>query len=250
MMKFKIPSLVDKDIRDPWGEAEGSGIGLNIIEDSESFKQTLRNLEIVPKVISYTMARAVGYVGVHLLTNAQPRVPYATGELRRSGRVDMLLGWSKGTGYALTLAKGLETGEVESSLSKITRKRIERGKRAVTNIEAYVHYHREGELNGKPIDVALWTHEVIHPHEERSHGVTGEYYATYPRTGPKYLELPFLQYKNEYIKILRNAAENDSLKNLKKITKVIRKKGSEVIKLVENRIDTLGYYASIYDLKI
>ena len=211
MMTFKKSILKDTVDRDPYEISEVSKMSITI--DEESFSQTIKNLNVVTKVVSYTMARAIGYICVHLLANAQPRVPMDTGELRRSGRVDLLLGWSKGTGYAVTIAKGLPF-TIESNINNITRKIIEKGKRAVTN-----------KIKG-----------------------SGEYYAKWPGTGPKYLELPFLQYRKEYINILRQAATNDCLTNLRKITRVIRKKNIEIFKLEENRIDTLGYYTSVYNL--
>jgi len=225
-------------------ESGVSNISVNVFE--EDFKQVIKNLNTVGKVISYTMARAVGYIAVDLLAKAQPRVPVDTGELRKSGRANILLGWSPTTGYALEIGRGSQSGRslgpIERNLRKITRKRIERGKRAITNIDARVSYSREGELNGDPIDVALWTHEYLRPHEERGNRVPGQYYAKVAGTGPKYLELAWLENLNDYKRILKQAAQNDCLVNLRKITRIIRKKDREIVQLHANKIDSLGYY--------
>ena len=231
----------------PFTEEDMGVSNISVRVFDEDVVQTNKNLGAVAKCISYTMARAVGYIAVDLLAKAQPRVPVDTGDLRKSGRASIFLGWGGRTGYALDIGRGNQGGRglgpIERNLNKITRKRIERGRRAITSANAIVGYSREGELHGEPIDVALWAHEYLRPHSERSEeGTPGQYYARVSGTGPKYLELPWLENLKTYTSILKQAARSDCLVNLRKITTRIRKKDREIVILHANKLDSLGYY--------
>jgi len=214
------------------------GISINILEDE--FIILENNLTLASKVIKWSVARAIAYCSVDLLARAQPRVPVDTGELRESGRVSIGFGFYS----ALNIASGRKDGGVDANVSKITPDKLTKN---VNQIRANIGYYKEGKLHGEPLDVAVWTHEVLEAYGDRPnpYKFTGTYYAKTKHTGPKYLELPWIEKIDEYLDIIEKAATTDSLKHIQQITKTIPKTGNYTVnltKLVEGRISSIGYY--------
>jgi hypothetical protein len=147
----------------------------------------LRNLEIVSNVISVKAAITVSAIALDLLANAQPRVPYDTGELRRSGKAVLVL---DGAGDMI-IGVGSEDGTILAMLSKLSAERIKKAR----SISAYVQYIR---YNDKGEDIALKMHEELNPY---GHFETPR--ARYPGTSGKYLEAPFNERYNKYLNIIQ-----------------------------------------------
>jgi hypothetical protein len=134
---------------------------------------------------------------------------------------------------------------IDVDLSRITISRVAgTGKfsKKITSIDAYVSYDRENE---EEEDIALWTHEAISPF-----GSSSRPRARQPGTGPKYLEIAWLESKDRLIAHL-NQVVTRCLDNLKKGIKYKKPKNPgkytvNEVKLVESLIKRHGYY---YPLK-
>ena len=206
------------------------------------------NLKVAAKTITYTVARAIAYCAIDLLSKAQPRVPLdpdtGGGRLRRSGTVSFFYGWSGRSGYAVDIAKGNKDGSINVDMNKISVSRLTKG-RKVQKLDAVIHYFRENDFDE---DIAVWAHENLLPYEARSTKKPNDdlYYARTPGTGPKYLEIPWLQNVDDYVTILRDAVYKDSIRNIGKISSTIKAKQGKYavnnVKLHRNRISTLGYF--------
>jgi len=68
-----------------------------------------------------------------------------------------------------------------------------------------VQYTRE---NSRGEDIALWCHEELLPHDQRTNRAKGMKYARTPGTGPKYLEIPFIEKRDEYISFIKTYLVN------------------------------------------
>lgn len=232
------------------------GLSGSIPEDAVSFSFKLldnefalleNNLKVAAETITYTVARAIAYCAVDLLAKAQPRVPLDPntwgGKLRRSGTVSFMFGWSGSSGYAVDIAKGKKDGSIDVDMGKM-KGRLSRTKQ-VKRLDAIVHYFRENEFGE---NIALWAHENLRPYEDRSAKRPNDelYFARTPDTGPKYMEIPWLQSVDDYTKIIKNAVVKDSVRNIGRISSTMAaKRGKYTVNLVRlhrNRISTLGYW--------
>lgn len=227
------------------------GISIDMLEDE--FILLNNNLTAASKVVRWSVARAIAYCAIDLLARAQPRVPWDTGQLRESGRVS----FGFGTFAAMDIARGNADGTIDADIRRINAARITN---RVKQFRVHIGYYREGELYGSPLDVAVWTHEVLQAHEDRPkpYKFTGTYYARKPHTGPKYLELPWIEKIDEYMEIIERAATTDSLKHIHEISESVPYKGRlrvknftvDLVKLVESKIASIGYYdLSVYGVE-
>lgn len=201
-------------------------IRIDFRQAEEGVDQTIRNLEGAGKAIAYTVARALAFIAVDLLAKAQPRVPVETGELRESGRAQL-----KVSGYVLNVAEGNKDGTVNANTIKVSPDRAYSAK----VMDAQVHYHKVVSSPKFPnFDVALFTHESI------DHYGGGKPSARTPGTGPKYLEGPYLENRDKYVKIIEDAVKVKSLKNIRKISSSIRSRRGkytvDLIKLNPNKL--------------
>jgi hypothetical protein len=169
--------------------------------------QVMENLEIVEEFISYQVAKALTDVLITILAYAQPRVPVDTGELRESGTATLALDTNM-----KVVARGKADGSVSANSTGITPTAFKRKK--VSVVLGFIEYSRISERG--MLDIALWTHENLNPYEGRpSAGGKGkntiagwkQYYARTPGTGPKYLELAWLQHKRELINYIKMAVD-------------------------------------------
>lgn len=200
---------------------------------SKDFTSLSNSLKTLSGVITYKAARLVSNIIIDLLSNSMPRVPVDTGELRRSGRGNIDLRGKYGKGYK-TIVTGNKDGSVSVNISGVTKKWA----KGATRVDALIQYIRTNE-SGQ--DVAVWCHENLEPFSSTSHPR-----ARQTGTGPKYLEIPWLESKELYVKYLMGELSSDVLaKDIKKASKIVRgKKGRytvDVTELVLDRIGTLGY---------
>ena len=174
--------------------------------------QVIENLGVVGEFVTYNVAVALVDSLISILSLAQPRVPYypggslgeaSTGELRKSGTASVMLG-----GQLKVVATGNIDGTVSANATGISPTAFKRKK--IDVILGFVEYNRISERG--VLDIALWTHENLNPYEGRpSAGGKGkaslatikQYYARSPGTGPKYLELAWLQHKQEIIEYIK-----------------------------------------------
>lgn len=219
---------------------------VHLRRDIVGVPETISATKRLGQLINISSAKAVGAVMIDLLARAQPRVPVDTGQLRKSGRAALnyvgrsyiYIGWGEHHGGI----KG-DLGRIESSQFK-----------NATAIEGDVHYGRLGkDEQGNTIDVAQLTHEYLHPY-----GSPDRFTARTPGTGPKYLELPWLEMKNTYIAWLIDAIAGEGFEyNLSRLAERKRKsyrvQGSGTFYLDYfhvnlERIDQLGYFESAFNL--
>ena len=166
--------------------------------------KVIENLKIVGETVTYNAARAVAESLVAILAYAQPRVPYypggalgkaSTGELRESGEAVLYLG-----GIQKVVAKGNIDGTITANMTGITKSGL---KKKVSWVSGEVFYMRIED----GLDIALWTHEDLLPYDQRDAKGVYEAAARSPGTGPKYLEIAFLQNKKEIINAIKSAVE-------------------------------------------
>lgn len=155
--------------------------------DINEVKSVSKNLDALGQIIAVKSARIAAVIAIDLLTNAQPRVPYDTGELRRSGKAVLTFG---SRGY-LNVASGNEDGTVTADLGKISAERIKGSK----SIRAYVQYSK---FNADGEDVTSIIHYNLFPYGSPSHP-----HALFPGTGPLFLENPWLERQSYYLNIIK-----------------------------------------------
>jgi hypothetical protein len=192
------------------------------------------NLNVFGAFLTNSYAKAVGDSVQLVLRRATPRVPVESGELRESGTA--VVRFRGARNYAMLVGTGKADGSISerdtSRLSKIGREgRIK--KHGITHIIGNVLFQKINEFGE---DVALWAHEDLLPYTSRTSPPTGPppsisikeaeslnmlLAARTPGTGPKYLELAYLESKDEIVSILRNAV---SIRNLKSYIKSTGKK--------------------------
>ena len=201
----------------------------------KGLNELIKNFSTLSDLVTLKVARAVAVIGSDLLANAQPRVPYDTGELRKSGLTQLNVGRRR-----FQLSKGNEDGTVTTNLGLVTIRNIGKAK----SISAEVSYYR---FNPKTeFDVAIFTHEVIGPQDERG-GFPGTPHAIQPGTGPKYLEIAYNEKRDHYESLLQNMFSDQQLEHdIALISKTKQKRtgkyGIDVVELIHNRIDRIGYY--------
>lgn len=209
----------------------------------------LKNIAAIQDIISVGAMVSVGAIAVDLLSRAMPRTPYESGKLRESGVARIFLGRGPNSGYALDLGIGSADGTVKGDLSKLKSARLTKN---VTYISGFIGYSRMGYFEEpftgtkRLVDVALMTHEELLPYEDRYKRIP--YTARKPGTGPKYLELPFLQYKNVYENLLRNNLNETKISEIiRKISKVSSKRGRYEVNnvVITNKLSEMyGYFES------
>lgn len=172
-----------------------------------NFDQAIQNLDVVGEFITYQVAQAVVDSLVTILAYAQPRVPYypggdlgdpSTGDLRRSGTATIAL-----NGQLEVVATGNVDGTINVNNTGISPSAFKRKK--IDVILGFIDYNRISERG--MLDIALWTHENLNPYEGRpgvgkgrkSLAGSKQYYARSPGTGPKYLELAWIQNKRDIL---------------------------------------------------
>ena len=229
------------------GEQEVQSIGVNFRMAGVGFDQAIENLGVVSDAVSYTVANIIAASIIQLMSLAQPRVPYyaggelgppSTGQLRESGRAVLILS-TGALPYSTIIGRGRVDGTVEADMSKVKPSKFKGSK--CRFVRGNITYSR---LNSSGLDIAVWTHESLLAHEERK-GKGGQPAARTPGTGPKYLEIPWLQQKDAIINNIR-----DSVKSLpaavRKGTKIIRRARNKYevdnIKLVYETIANEGGY--------
>ena len=183
------------------------------------------------KAISIYAARAISLVTIDLLANAQPRVPVDTGELRESGVATLKMG----RGGKTYIGIGHADGTIEARLGNVTKSKLKN----VRTLRAEVSYRR---LNEEGADIALWAHEDLLPYSSSQH----------PRartlgTGPKYLEIPWIEKAAEYIRFINDEVAGLTMKhNIALISKMQQTRtGKYKVNYVDLNIDKIqveGYY--------
>ncbi len=217
--------------------------------------KVLQNWQTIGGIVSYKVARSIGYMMIDLLAHAQPRVPYypggkygkaSTGKLRKSGRA-----WIRRSDRrSMVIARGQVDGTVQADVSRITAAWVGRGRSLARFFQGNVSYSRISK-DGR--DIALWTHEQLLPFEERPLKKEAKYrnlyFARGANTGPKYLELPWLQRKRAYESWIKKAVHNIHL-DVKKIMRVTKRKRDaftvDEVEAITGAIVRLGYFESRY----
>jgi hypothetical protein len=185
----------------------------------------LYNLEALGAVLTNKYAEAVGKCTQLVLERAVPRAPVEDGELRESGTA--VVEFKGRYSYAITTGKGKADGSIEKSdtrkLARVGRfGRIK--KHGITYIAGNVFFQKTNEWGE---DVALWSHEIMAPYTARKKppGESpapkvpladmelggAELAARTPGTGPKYLELAYLESFDEINRILNSAINERAL---------------------------------------
>ena len=211
------------------------GVGAKV--DPQSIKSLKKNFDGINTIITTSIARAIASIGVDILSNAQPRVPIDTGKLRKSGISTLHFDKSY-----MIIGRGREDGTVMANL------RYVKAKLPSKKISTSVFYHRFSDTN-EDFDVALWCHEILNPHDQRANRVEGESYAITPGTGPKYLEIPFVEKYDRYVKFVKNLASNKVLDNViekaKHVVEGTRTKYKvDRVDIILSRIEDFGYFGS------
>jgi len=219
-MKFKGSSYIPSTFTYPTSKTRSkSGIGLT--KSIIGINETAKVLTKLGKAVTIYSARALALVAVDLLSKAQPRVPYDIGLLRSSGQATLKIG--RGTEI---IGVGKDDGTVVSWMGKINKAKLV----GVRTIRADVSYHRIGD---KGEDVAVWTHESIYPYEARPKKPA----ARKPGTGPKYLEIPWLENMGNYIDFLEGELSGKGFEhNISLISKLRQKR---VGKYILNYVDII-----------
>ena len=197
------------------GTKKGAGlVNLKMMGDID-----LNNMSIAfrdfSNEISAQMAKTLSVIGADLLAQAQPRVPYDTGELRESGRAWILFhrgkGGSKkepsGSSYFKDVAKGLADGYVIRITPSIgeMRGRV----RGMSGITLNVGYSRVDHEETGFKNVAIIVHEDIYPFGSGKHPA-----ARKEGTGPYYLSTPWVENKAEYINLIHRSFSQPELNKI------------------------------------
>ena len=163
----------------------------------------LKNLGVLGEAVTYNVARALADALVSIMAYAQPRVPYyaggplgkkSTGALRESGEAVLYL-----DNIQKVIAKGNVDGTISTNYTGITKSAFSRKKPSWISGEIFYIRIEDG------LDIALWTHENLLPYDQRAGKGKYEPAARSPGTGPKYLEVAFLQNKNDILGYMKEA---------------------------------------------
>lgn len=226
-MNLKVPKM--KGSYTNINQDYGSGIKLSNIK-STGVKETIKNFNGLFNIVTIRYARALAVVGIDLLSRSVPRAPIDTGELRRSARAVLSI-----SGKPFLVGTGRADGGVDANLGIVTKAGFGRNAKTL-NLD--VSYHR---LNSKgTFDVAQWTHEALNQYGSASPS------ARTPNTGPKYLEIPWLERKRKYELFLKKVVSNKELnKDIALASKVKQKRTGKydvnITKLVARGIQRKGY---------
>jgi len=199
-----------------------------------------KNMKVFMSLIAMKVVKAHQSIGADLLGHAQPRVPYDTGQLRESGTVTTIV-----NGKEFISSKGNKDGYIETNF--ITPKASElHGSRRIETIVSYARSNMQGE------NIAYWCHEVLRPQDERvsKEKGSGISYAKKVGTGPKYLEIPFLERKNRYLAFATNLVSPPELAKDIALISEVRKARSEKhtvdrIELIQSKVANVGYFGSL-----
>lgn len=237
------------------GTSYGNTISLNI--DRHQFEQLKINVNTLSDAVKFVVAQTIVYIMRDLLTAALPRTPVDTGQLRESGTAAI----SFGGGYEIT-SRGSKSGTVTTNARAVTLERV--GRKGVRNLYGSIYFNRP-DSHGMGLNIALWTHEDLLPYEERSqmksrtkkYSLSGSgipeiqkgmqeeqkmYFARTPGTGPKYLELPFIERRGKYRSMLKDAVKRKLPSLIKSISKEVRSGKTSQIKLIRSQIAKYGYW--------
>lgn len=206
------------------------------VVDKEELSILKQNAGMVLGFTIVRVAEAVGACVIDGLAESQPRVPWDTGELRRSGRAYVKVGTN-----GRTFAKGNKSGTVGilrqgDPLRFWGWNSMIRSVKTNPRIEGRITYNRV--KNGR--DIALWTHENLNPHDTRPNPPA----ARKPGTGPKYLEITVNERKQQWIMAIFNSARNVpfEIKDISEIKKGKGKWSVDRVKLVKRRVKRKGYF--------
>uniref|UniRef100_A0A6H1ZW66 Tail protein n=1 Tax=viral metagenome TaxID=1070528 RepID=A0A6H1ZW66_9ZZZZ len=205
--------------------------GIKLTKNIIGADETAKILVKLGEAITIYSARALALVAVDLLAKAQPRVPYDTGLLRSSGEATLKIGRT-----TEIIGVGKSDGTIAVWLGKINKAKL----KGVRTLRADVSYKRIGD-SGE--DVAVWTHEQLWPYESRPRKPA----ARQPGTGPKYLEIPWLENIGNYINFLKSELSGVGFeKNIALISKLRQKRVGKYIlnyiDLVPEQIASEGYF--------
>lgn len=216
-------------------------LSLTMSPVKEDLVLVTKNVKVAHKAIAYTVARVMAYLAVDLLAQALPRTPLAPdglfrgkqvigGRLRESGTAALSY-----QGYSI-VGQGNKDGTIRYDYGRVSARKAQRSHKITSNV-FFTRFNEAGE------NIAYWTHELLFPFEDRAAGATPA--ARTPGTGPKYLEIPFLEHMPRYSRILRDAYKRKTIENIKGLTQAVSsgKKGQATrVKLIESKIKRLGYW--------
>ena len=203
----------------------------------EGYDMLLKNLNTWFDGVSLKLAKTLAVIGTDLLANAQPRVPFDSGALRRSGTVAIEFDGRK----RVIVGQGRQN-RILANIGAIKAPTVNGAKR----IDMEISYYRMDEETGE--DVALLTHETLEPYEKRgTKGLT--YIAKQPGTGPKYLEIPWMEKRDTYYRALMDAvSEKELAYDIELISKIYQNKTGQytvdLTELVHSKIDRIGYFGN------
>jgi len=259
---MKLPKVPDFKITPVKANEAAGSIKIDIVD--KDFNLVFKNLQAVATLTKFAVARAIASIAIDLLADSQPRVPYydgggeislagglgkaSTGKLRLSGRAVM----QYGRGYK-DVAWGRMDGGINYDISLVTRAAT----RNATKFGAVVFYSRNYDsdsmtspwgISASEDNLAEWLHQNLQPHQARSIKKRGDgmYYARTPGTGPKFLEIPFIQKKQSYIEHLYKVV-NRVEKVIPLISKFDTSKGlhrADRVELIQDKIDDMGFFFS------
>jgi len=242
VMKFDISRASYKEGR-PFGiggreriQAVHGTIGVSL----KSLGQLDVNTAGLDRVIRKKVAEILAQISIDILARALPRTPVDTGLLRESGRAYLDHGHSGspiGRVHYKDVGWGKKDGSIMADPSRIDIQDTTK------SVGAGVEFSREGEAilaGGMGIlDVAVWAHEDLNPYGGAKPA------ARTPGTGPKYLEGPFLEKKNEYISILeRELSTKGIIKSIQGLVKLKPRVGKYMVD--EVKLEYYKYIEEIY----
>ncbi|HUV85095.1 MAG TPA: hypothetical protein VMV86_05250, partial [Methanosarcinales archaeon] len=143
------------------------------------------------------------------------------GRLRRSAYGSLQIRHGR-SGYSIQVARGKKDGGIEVDTIKINAERM----KGVTAVYGNITYDRRNE---KGEDIALWAHEKLNPHGGTSPA------ARQPGTGPKFLEIPWIQNQHKYMEFLKRDFTQTGLQ--KALGKALRQKTVKQGKFTLNYTD-------------
>ena len=207
----------------------------------EGYDMLLKNLNTWFDAVSLKLAKTLAVIGTDLLANAQPRVPFDSGALRRSGTVAIEFDGRK----RVIVGQGRQN-RILANIGAVKADIVGGAKR----IDMEISYYRMDEETGE--DVALLTHEALGPFDERpskDERIPGDYYAKQPGTGPKYLEIPWMEKRDTYYRALMDAvSEKELAYDIELISKIYQNKTGQytvdLTELVHSKIDRIGYFGN------
>lgn len=198
------------------------------------------NIEGLGRVIRKKVAEILAQIAIDVLARAVPRTPVDTGLLRESGRAYLEYGHSGspiGRVKYKDVGWGRKDGSIEADPSRIDIQDTTK------SVGVGVEFSREGEAifaGGTGIlDVAVWAHEDLNPHGGAKPA------ARTPGTGPKYLEGPYLEKKNEYTSILeRELSTKGIIKSIQGLVKLKPRTGKYMVD--EVKLEYYKYLEEVY----